>query len=67
MQRVQMMGMIMNTQAHCPVCGGRGKIIKQHCHVCGGRRVVPAQKKFDVVVEKGMKQGDLITFKGESE
>jgi DnaJ-related protein SCJ1 len=62
-----MMGMIMNTQAHCPVCGGRGKTMKHRCPICGGQRVKPATKKFDVVVEQGMKNGDTIIFKGESE
>lgn len=66
-ERVQMMGMIMNTQQPCRHCGGKGETVAERCHVCGGRRVSPAQKTFDVTVEKGMQNGQTIVFEGESE
>lgn len=67
LERVQVMGMIMNTQQPCRNCGVQGQVVKEKCHACSGRKVVPEQKKFEVPIEECMRNEDLATFEGESE
>ena len=50
----------------CKACGGSGFGSSHKCPVCGGNKILinPRDLKFDL--EKGMKNGDVILFKGES-
>lgn len=62
-------GMVQQMQAQCPDCGGAGKIIKpgDECRPCNGKGVVKEKKTLEVVVDKGMKHGQKVTFQGEAD
>ncbi|MFA6800859.1 MAG: molecular chaperone DnaJ [Acholeplasmataceae bacterium] len=44
----------MRTQQVCPVCGGKGKIIKNACHVCHGSGQEKKTKTVDVTIPAGV-------------
>jgi len=54
-------GMIQQVQQKCSACGATGKVYKK------GVKVVKEQKILEVYVEKGMKNGQKITFSGEAD
>jgi len=60
-------GMIRQTIA-CPVCKGAGESIppEKHCPKCKAKKFVKEDKILEVEVERGMKDGEQITFRGES-
>lgn len=60
-------GFIQQMQVTCPTCQGKGTSIREEdkCDACKGRQTVTEKKIFDVVIEKGMHQGDNVTFRGE--
>jgi DnaJ family protein A protein 2 len=62
-------GMIQQMQTVCQDCGGKGETIKEEdrCDVCKGKKVVKDKKILEVHVEKGMREGQKITFAGESD
>ncbi|PKA66051.1 DnaJ protein like [Apostasia shenzhenica] len=62
-------GMIQQMQHPCSECKGSGETIdeKDRCPQCKGEKVVPEKKDFEVVVEKGMQNGQKITFPGEAD
>lgn len=53
--------------ARCPDCVGKGESFSDsdRCKECKGQRVVQEDKTFEVHVDKGMKHGQKIVFKGE--
>eukprot|EP01063_Lacrimia_lanifica_P016267 TRINITY_DN22872_c0_g1_i1.p1 TRINITY_DN22872_c0_g1~~TRINITY_DN22872_c0_g1_i1.p1 ORF type:complete len:419 (+),score=123.24 TRINITY_DN22872_c0_g1_i1:88-1344(+) len=55
--------------ATCPTCQGTGVTVspKDRCTRCRGERTVAEQKHFNVVVEKGMGEGDHFVFPGEGD
>lgn len=61
-------GLMTQTQKTCPDCGGEGKAIseKDKCKECHGDKVVSERKILEVNVEKGMRDGQRITFAGEA-
>ena len=61
-------GMISQSESVCPKCNGRGKIIKpgEECKRCNGKRVIIENKQFEVNIERGMKNGEKIVIKGET-
>lgn len=61
--------MIQQMQQHCNECKGTGETIndKDRCTQCKGEKVVPEKKVLEVVVEKGMQNGQKITFPGEAD
>ena len=65
----QMGPMIQQIQSPCDDCGGAGENInpKDRCSQCKGKKVVPDKKMLEVHIDKGMKGGDTITFRGESD
>lgn len=68
MQTVQMgIGMTMQMQTTCDVCGGKGTTHAEHCPVCRGRKVTPTKRTLVVQIEKGMKDGHEVVFARESE
>lgn len=68
MQKIQMgFGMQMQMQVQCDRCGGRGQVNAQNCPHCQGRKVVNDVKALNIVIEKGMKDGDEILFEREGE
>ncbi|KAI0340161.1 hypothetical protein BDW22DRAFT_1347215 [Trametopsis cervina] len=65
----QMGPMIQQIQQACDDCSGTGEIInnKDRCKQCNGKKVVSEKKMLEVHIDKGMKNGQTITFRGESD
>lgn len=61
--------MIQQMQHPCNECKGTGESIsdKDRCSQCKGDKVVPEKKVLEVFVEKGMQNGQKITFTGEAD
>jgi len=62
-------GMIQQMQVACSDCGGKGEKIdeKDRCEECKGKQTVRDKKVLEVHVEKGMRDGQKITFAGEAD
>lgn len=62
-------GMVQQMQSVCPDCHGEGEIIneKDRCKECKGKKVTNETKILEVHVDKGMKDGQRITFRGEGD
>ncbi|RKP06964.1 DnaJ subfamily A member 2 [Thamnocephalis sphaerospora] len=65
----QMGPMVQQFQSTCDECRGEGEIINQKdkCKVCSGRKVVQERKVLEVHIDKGMRAGQRIEFKGEAD
>lgn len=65
----QMGPMIQQIQQACDECQGSGEIInnKDRCKTCVGKKVISEKKMLEVHIDKGMKGGQTITFRGESD
>ncbi|KAJ3105386.1 Type I HSP40 co-chaperone [Phlyctochytrium planicorne] len=65
----QMGPMIQQVQQTCPDCSGEGEIInaKDRCKVCNGKKTNQERKILEVFVDKGMSNGQKITFSGEGD
>ncbi|OMO77018.1 hypothetical protein COLO4_25394 [Corchorus olitorius] len=61
--------MIQQMQHPCNACKGTGEAIddKDRCSQCKGDKVVQEKKVLEVFVEKGMQNGQKITFPGEAD
>lgn len=61
--------MIQQMQHPCNECKGTGETIndKDRCPQCKGEKVVQEKKVLEVIVEKGMQNGQKITFPGEAD
>lgn len=61
--------MIQQMQHPCNECKGTGESIsdRDRCTLCKGEKVVQQKKVLDVVVDKGMQNGQKITFAGEAD
>jgi DnaJ family protein A protein 2 len=53
----------------CPDCNGEGEIIpaKDKCKECNGKKVINERQVLNVHVDKGMQEGQRITFAGEAD
>mmetsp|Transcript_31585 Transcript_31585/g.72597 ORF Transcript_31585/g.72597 Transcript_31585/m.72597 type:complete len:372 (-) Transcript_31585:124-1239(-) len=62
-------GMVQQMQARCPDCKGEGSVIKDkdRCQTCRGNKVTEEKRILEVNVEKGMKHGQKIYFRGEAD
>jgi DnaJ family protein A protein 2 len=62
-------GMIQQMQTVCPDCSGKGEVIRDEdkCKTCNGKKVTKEKKVLQVYVDKGMKNGQKITFSGEAD
>ncbi|KAJ3414189.1 pheromone processing endoprotease [Chytridiales sp. JEL 0842] len=65
----QMGPMIQQMQQTCSDCNGEGEIInpKDRCKECGGKKVTSERKILEVFIDKGMADGQKITFTGEGD
>ena len=65
----QMGPMIQRFQTLCPDCNGEGEIIPEEdkCKECHGKKVVSERKVLSVHVDKGMQEGQRITFAEEAD
>lgn len=62
-------GFLQQMQVSCPNCQGKGTYIRNEdkCDSCLGAQTTKEKKIFEVVVERGMKNGDRVTFSGEGD
>lgn len=69
--RVQQIGpgFVQQVQSVCTDCGGKGETInpKDRCKHCNGKKVVRNKKILEVHIDKGMADGQRITFSGEGD
>jgi DnaJ family protein A protein 2 len=65
----QMGPMVQQIQSACEDCSGSGEMInpKDRCTNCKGKKVIPEKKFLEVHIDKGMKGGQTVTFRGESD
>ncbi|THU99348.1 DnaJ-domain-containing protein [Dendrothele bispora CBS 962.96] len=65
----QMGPMIQQIQSTCDECSGTGEVInaKDRCSNCKGKKTLPEKKFLEVHIDKGMKGGQTIQFRGESD
>jgi DnaJ family protein A protein 2 len=56
-------------QTVCQDCQGKGETIKEEdkCDSCKGKKVVKDKKVLEVHIDRGMREGQKITFTGESD
>jgi len=61
--------MIQQIQSGCDECSGSGEVInpKDRCSNCKGKKTLPEKKFLEVHIDKGMKGGQTIQFRGESD
>lgn len=62
-------GMIQQIQSVCSECRGQGERInpKDRCKNCNGKKVVRDRKILEVHIDKGMQDGQKITFTSEGD
>lgn len=62
-------GVTQQVQSRCLKCHGEGEILKDsdRCPTCAGKKVCNQTKILDVHVDKGMKEGQRILFRGEGD
>ncbi|KAL4779287.1 hypothetical protein BJX76DRAFT_361925 [Aspergillus varians] len=65
----QMGPMIQRFQTVCPDCNGEGEIIRERdrCRNCHGKKTVVERKVLHVHVDRGVKNGHKIEFRGEGD
>ncbi|KAL4912033.1 hypothetical protein BDW62DRAFT_35304 [Aspergillus aurantiobrunneus] len=65
----QMGPMIQRFQTVCPDCNGEGEIIRERdrCRNCHGKKTVVERKVLHVHVDRGVKDGHKIEFRGEGD
>lgn len=65
----QMGPMIQRFQTVCPDCNGEGETIreKDKCKVCSGKKTVVERKVLHVHVDRGVRTGHKIEFRGEGD
>ena len=65
----QMGPMIQRFQTVCPDCNGEGEIFKDkdRCKVCMGKKTVVDRKVLHVHVDRGVKSGTKVEFRGEGD
>ncbi|GAA5962620.1 hypothetical protein JCM8115_002147, partial [Rhodotorula mucilaginosa] len=61
--------MVQQIQQPCHDCNGEGQIInaKDRCKECNGKKIVNERKVLEVFIERGMSNGQTITFAGEAD
>lgn len=60
-------GIARQIHSRCSDCGGKGEsfLDSDRCSKCKGKRLIEEDKTFEVHVDKGMKHGQKVSFKGE--
>lgn len=61
------MGMSMQSEAPCPKCSGRGKIIKNPCTRCKGKGFIKRRKELKVKIPAGIDNGQSVPVRGEGD
>lgn len=69
--RVQNLGnrIIQQIQTMCSECQGQGEFIdpKDRCKTCEGKKIIREKKIIEVIIDRGMEDGQKITFHGEGD
>lgn len=62
-------GMVQQIQMQCRDCSGQGERVpeKDRCKNCQGRKTAKERKILEVHIDKGMRDGQKITFTGEGD
>ncbi|CAG2101413.1 unnamed protein product [Medioppia subpectinata] len=62
-------GMLQQMQKQCDDCGGQGEVVNERdrCRTCNGKRVTNETKILEVNVDKGMRDEQKVTFRGEGD
>lgn len=62
-------GMYQQVHTTCPECDGQGEKInaKDMCKTCNGKKIVHERKILEVHIDKGMEDGQKISFHGEGD
>ncbi|XP_071787964.1 dnaJ homolog subfamily A member 1-like [Asterias amurensis] len=62
-------GMVQQIRTACGDCQGQGEKIsaKDRCKQCQGKKIIKNSKILEVHIDKGMKDGQKITFSGEGD
>ena len=65
----QMGPMIQRFQTVCPDCNGEGEIVKEkdRCKGCNGKKTIVDRKVLHVHVDKGVRSGTKVEFRGEGD
>ncbi|ORZ01142.1 hypothetical protein BCR43DRAFT_486447 [Syncephalastrum racemosum] len=65
----QMGPMVQQIQQPCSDCRGEGEVIndKDRCKNCMGKKIISERKILEVHIDKGMRDGQRITFAGEGD
>ncbi|BDD54591.1 hypothetical protein MAP00_000195 [Monascus purpureus] len=65
----QMGPMIQRFQTVCSDCNGEGEMIKEkdRCKRCGGKKTIVERKVLHVHVDRGIKNGHKVEFRGEGD
>lgn len=68
LERVTMgFGMTMQMQQPCKKCEGKGIVFSERCNHCDGERLVSEESMMDIVVERGMRDKQMIVLKGQAD
>ena len=59
------MGMQMQSTSVCPMCNGRGKMVKNPCTTCKGKGKVRRTQKIKVKIPAGVDEGQSVRVRGE--
>ena len=61
--------MVQQIQSVCTECQSHGEQIspKDRCKSCNGRKIVREKKILEVHTDKGVKDGQKVTFRGEGD
>jgi len=62
-------GFLQQARVQCAACNGNGTSLRaeDRCATCSGQQVLKEKKVFEVHVERGMKRGDHVTFRGDGD
>lgn len=62
-------GFIQQMQVQCRNCNGKGSSLRaeDRCQSCNGEQTIKDKKVFEVVIERGSKRGDHVSFTGEGD
>ena len=59
------MGMQMQSTTTCPMCNGRGKMVKNPCNTCKGKGKVRKTNRVKVKIPAGVDAGQSVRVRGE--